>query len=85
MQSHIMKPPLLHLVGLHFVDPPHAYVQTVADPGGANPAMAPPSKLTMEFGPLWGRKSNGSIVILLKSMDFGPLVAMSSTDLALNE
>src|SRR6218665_1407299 len=45
----------------------------VADPWRANPAMAPPSKLAMEFGPLRDRKSNGSIVILLKSNDFGPL------------
>src|SRR6218665_88529 len=40
--------------------------------GGANPAMAPPAKLAMEFVPLRDRKSNGSIVILLKSKDFGP-------------
>src|SRR6218665_2635748 len=32
--------------------------------------------------PLRDRKSNGSIVILLKSKDFGPPVAMSATDLA---
>src|SRR6218665_3704393 len=44
--------------------------------------MAPPSKLAMEFGPLRDRKSNGSIVILLKSKDFGPLVSMSAANLA---
>src|SRR6218665_3339510 len=32
----------------------------------------PPSKLAMEFAPLRDRKSNGSIVILLKSKDFAP-------------
>ena len=56
-------------------------IEPVADPGGANPAMAPPSKLAMEFGPLWDRKSNG-IVILLKIKDSGPPVAMSAKDLA---
>jgi len=56
----------------------------VADPGGANPAMAPPSKFAMEFGPpLRDRKSNGSILILLKSKEFGPPVSMSAADLAL--
>src|SRR6218665_590818 len=46
---------------------------SVADPGCvANPAMAPPSELAMEFGPLRDRKSNGSIVILLESKDFWP-------------
>jgi len=44
--------------------------------------MAPPSKLAMEFGPLRDRKSNGSIVILSKSKDFGPPVAVLATDLA---
>ena len=41
-----------------------------------------PSKLAMEFGPLRGRKSNGSIVILCTSKDFGLPVLMSATDLA---
>jgi len=35
-----------------------SYFPPVADPGGANPAIAPPSKLAMEFGPpLWGRET----------------------------
>ena len=43
--------------------------------GAANPAMAPPSKFAMEFGPLEGRKSNDSTVNSLKSKDFGhPLI-----------
>jgi len=46
--------------------------QAVADPGGANSAMAPPSKLAMEFGPLGGRKSNDSTVNMLNSKDFAP-------------
>src|SRR6218665_1489902 len=32
--------------------------------------------------PLWDRKSNGSIVILLESKEFGPPVLMSAVDLA---
>src|SRR6218665_3667598 len=40
---------------------------------GANPAMAPPPlKLSMEFGPPRGRKSNDSIVNLSKCKDLGP-------------
>src|SRR6218665_2991821 len=39
---------------------------------GANPAMTPPSKLAMEFGPLGGRNTNGRIVNLCKFKDFGP-------------
>jgi len=31
-------------------------LRAVADPGGANPAMAPPSKLAMEFGLPPGQK-----------------------------
>jgi len=54
----------------------------VADPGGANPAMPPHQNWQWSLAPLWDRRSNGSIVILLKSKDFGPLVAMSATDLA---
>jgi len=54
----------------------------VADPGGANPAMAPHRYWQWSLAPLWDRKSNGSIVILLKSKDFGAPVAMSASDLA---
>ena len=50
--------------------------------GGKIRPLTPPSKLAMEFGPLRGRKSNGSIVILSKSKDFPPPVSMSATDLA---
>jgi len=49
---------------------------------GANPAMAPHRNWQWSLAPLRDRKSNGSIVILLKSKDFGPPVAMSATDLA---
>ena len=48
------------------------HLPPVADPGGANPAMAPPSKLAMEFGPPRGGKSNGSIGNLCKCKGFGP-------------
>jgi len=59
------------------------YTGSVADPEGANPAMAPPSKLAMEFGPPWGKKSNDSIVNLWKCNDYGALgwLSMSATDL----
>src|SRR6218665_1922388 len=43
---------------------------------GANPAMAPHQNWQWSLAPLRDRKSNGSIVILLKSKDFGPPVAM---------
>src|SRR6218665_1063347 len=43
---------------------------TVADPWGANPALATPSKLTMEFDHLGGRNSNDRIVNLCKFMNF---------------
>jgi len=49
---------------------------------GGNPVMAPPSKLSMEFGPPRGRKNNDSIVKLGKCNDFGPPLSMSATDLA---
>ena len=39
---------------------------------GANPAMAPHWNWQWSLAPLWDRKSNGSIVILLKSKDFAP-------------
>src|SRR6218665_839888 len=47
---------------------------SVADPGGgANPAMAPPIEIgNGVWPPLRDRKSNGSIVILLKSKEFAP-------------
>src|SRR6218665_2418456 len=40
--------------------------------GGGNPAMAPIEIGNGVWPPLWERKSNGSIVILLKSKDFAP-------------
>jgi len=43
----------------------------VADPGGQIRPW-PPAKLSMEFGPLGGRKRNDSTVNLSKSKDFGP-------------
>src|SRR6218665_1443116 len=49
---------------------------------GANPAMAPHQNWQWSLAPLRDRKSNGSIVILSKSKDFGPPVAMLATDLA---
>ena len=54
----------------------------MADPGGANPAMDPLRNCQWSLAPLRDRKSNGSIVILSKSKDFGPSVAMLATDLA---
>src|SRR6218665_3459136 len=60
----------------------HVHTLTVADPGVANPAMAP-SKLAIEFGPPFGgRQINDRIVNLSKCKDFGPPVSMSATDLA---
>src|SRR6218665_2245136 len=48
-----------------------------------NPAMAPPSKLAMEFGPFGGRKNNYSIVNLSKCKEFAPPpISMLATDLA---
>src|SRR6218665_2450988 len=50
---------------------------------GANPAMAPHRNWQWSLAPFRDRKSNGSIVILLKSKDFGPpSVSMSAADLA---
>ena len=53
---------------------------------GANPAMAPPIEIgNGVWPPFRDRKSNGSIVILLKSKEFGvphPPVLMSAADLA---
>jgi len=56
---------------------------TVADPGGANPAMDPPIEVgNGVWSPLGGRKSDDSIVNMSKSKDFGPPVLMSVTDFA---
>ena len=63
----------------------HRYANNTGGGGsrGAYPAMAPPSKLAMEFGPpLGGWESNDSIVNLSKCKDFGSHpVSMSATDL----
>src|SRR6218665_185150 len=45
----------------------------VADPRGANPAMAPIEVGNGVWPPLGGRKSNDSTVNMCKSKDFGPL------------
>ena len=44
----------------------------MADPGGANPAMALHRNWQWNLAPLGGRKSNDSIVNLSKCKDFGP-------------
>ena len=44
----------------------------MADPGVANPVMAPHRSWQWSLAPLGGRKRNGSIVYLWKSKDFGP-------------
>src|SRR6218665_3972200 len=55
-----------------YLSPPYGWrLEPVADPGGANPAMAPHRNWQLSLAPLRDRKSNGSIVILLKSKDFG--------------
>ena len=45
---------------------------SVADLGGEQIRPWPPSKLSMEFGPLGGRKSNDNIVNLSKCKYFAP-------------
>src|SRR6218665_2649468 len=55
---------------------------TVADPEGGQIRPWPPIEIgNGVWPPLRDRKSNGSIVILLKSKEFGPPVSMSATDL----
>ena len=46
--------------------------QAEADPGGANPAMAPHRSWQWSFPSLEGRKSNDRNVNLWKSKGFGP-------------
>src|SRR6218665_1596052 len=60
----------------------HVHTLTVADPGVANPAMAPIEVGNGVWPPLGGRQINDSIVNLSKCKDFGPPVSMSATDLA---
>ena len=54
----------------------------MADPGGANPAMAPHQSWQWSLAPLGGRNSNGRIVNLCQFKDFGPPKSMWATDLA---
>ena len=63
---------------MHVVDDVH----TVADPGGQIRPWPPIEIGNGVWPPLRERKSNGSIVILVKSKEFGPPVSMSATDLA---
>src|SRR6218665_1709082 len=57
----------------------YALYLSVADPGGGtNPAMAPHQSWQWSVAPLGGRKSNDSIVNLLKCKDF--CVAMAYDD-----
>ena len=55
---------------------------SVADPGGANPAMPPHRSWQWSLAPLGGRNSNDRIVNLCTFQNFGPPETMWATDLA---
>jgi len=72
-----------HVYFVHVI-PNSDEFKSVADPEVGKSGHGPPSKLSMEFGPLGDRKSNDSIVKLSKCKDFGPPVTMSATHLTPN-